>query len=44
VTMQWFSDLLQVYLHRDAVDFRKAANGLSVIIEQELSLNPFYES
>ena len=31
----------QVYLCRDAIDFRKAINGLSVMVEQELGLNPF---
>ncbi len=31
----------QVYLCCDAIDFRKAINGLSVMVEQELGLNPF---
>ncbi len=31
----------QVYLCRDAIDFRKAINGLSVMVEQEMGLNPF---
>lgn len=31
----------QVYLCREPVDFRKAINGLSVMVEQELGLNPF---
>lgn len=39
--MRWFSDLPSIYLHRDVVDFRKAVNGLCVIVEQEMSLNPF---
>ena len=39
--MQWFSELPSVYIHRDAVDFRKAVNGLSDLIEQDLGLNPF---
>ncbi|MCU7893412.1 MAG: IS66 family insertion sequence element accessory protein TnpB [Candidatus Thiodiazotropha sp. (ex Ustalcina ferruginea)] len=30
-----------VYLHRDPVDFRKAINGLSLIVEQAMSLSPF---
>ena len=30
-----------VYLHRDPVDFRKAINGLSVIVEQHMQLSPF---
>ncbi len=42
--MQWFSELPRVYLHGDTVDFRKAANGLLVIVEQELELNPLDES
>lgn len=31
----------QVYLCRDPTDFRKSINGLSVLVEQELELNPF---
>ena len=31
----------QVYLCRAAVDFRKSINGLSVMVEQALGLNPF---
>ena len=42
--MQWFSDLPTIYLHREYVDFRKAVNGLSEIVEQELRMNPFNES
>ena len=30
-----------VHLCRDAVDFRKSINGLSLLVEQHLSLNPF---
>ena len=30
-----------VYLHRDPVDFRKAINGLSLIVEQAMSLSLF---
>lgn len=32
---------LAVYLHRDAIDFRKSINGLSTLVEHELGLNPF---
>ena len=39
--MKWFSDLPRIYLHRAPVNFRKAVNGLSVVVEQELSMNPF---
>lgn len=31
----------QVFLYREAIDFRKSINGLSVLVEQELGLNPF---
>ena len=31
----------QVFLCREPVDFRKSISGLSVLIEQELELNPF---
>lgn len=31
----------QVYLCREPIDFRKAINGLSALVEQELGLNPF---
>ena len=37
------NDLLEVYLCRDIVDFRKGINGLSVLVEQVLQLNPFSE-
>jgi transposase len=33
-----------VYLHRDPVDFRKAINGLVLIIEQEMALSPFADA
>jgi transposase len=33
--------LPQVFLHRDPVDFRKASQGLSAIVEIELGRNPF---
>ena len=36
-----FDDSLKVYLHRDAVDFRMGINGLSILVEQALGLNPF---
>lgn len=32
---------LKVYLHREAVDFRKNITGLSVLVEQALGLDPF---
>ena len=30
-----------IFLYREPVDFRKAANGLAAIVEQELGHNPF---
>ncbi len=30
-----------IYLHREPVDFRKAVNGLAIIVEQEMELSPF---
>ena len=32
---------VEIYLHRTPVDFRKQINGLSVLVEQELELDPF---
>lgn len=34
-------DLPNIYLYRQPVDFRKQANGLALIVEQELGHNPF---
>ncbi|MBV0934955.1 IS66 family insertion sequence element accessory protein TnpB [Marinobacterium weihaiense] len=31
----------EIYLYREPIDFRKQANGLAVLIEQELGQNPF---
>ena len=38
--IQWPEDV-KVYLHREPVDFRKAINGLSVIVQDEMALSPF---
>lgn len=32
---------LKVYLHRDAVDFRKSINGLATLVEQSMQQDPF---
>ena len=32
---------LKVYLHREPIDFRLNINGLSVLVEQALGLDPF---
>jgi transposase len=34
----------QIYLYRDAVDFRKNIDGLAAIVELELGHDPFAES
>jgi len=34
-------ELSTIYLHREPVDFRKAINGLMIIVEQEMNLSPF---
>lgn len=35
------SPQLAVFVHRDAVDFRKSINGLAAIVEQSLRMSPF---
>ena len=34
-------DDVEVYLCRDIVDMRKSINGLSILVEQTLGLDPF---
>lgn len=36
-----FDEGLRVYVHREAVDFRKSINGLAALVEQGLKLDPF---
>ncbi len=36
-----FDASLTVYLYREPVDGRKAINGLALLVEQALGLNPF---
>lgn len=36
-----FEPGLKVYLHREPVDGRKAINGLALLVEQSLGLDPF---
>ena len=33
-----------IFLHRHPVDFRKAINGLSLIVQEELTLDPYGNS
>ncbi|KVK84647.1 transposase [Burkholderia cepacia] len=35
-----FDEGLKVYLHRAPVDFRMGINGLSILVEQAMRLNP----
>ena len=32
---------LEVYLHREAIDFRIGINGLAILVEQAMHLDPF---
>ncbi len=42
--MKMFVDVNDMYLHKAPVDFRKGINGLSLIVEQHMNLNPFSEA
>lgn len=42
--MKLLADVGEVYLHRDAVDFRKSINGLVLVVEQEMALSPFADA
>ena len=39
-----WSSHIDIYLHREPVDFRKAINGLSVIVSEVMDLSPFDRS
>lgn len=34
----------KIYLHREPIDFRKSINGLAILVEQALGLNPFEQT
>lgn len=42
--MKMFVEPSNIYLHLDAVDFRKSINGLVVVVEQQLELSPFSDA
>ena len=42
--MMALTESIKVYLHREPVDFRKQINGLSVLVQEGLSLDPYSES
>lgn len=39
--MTQLSNLTEIYLHRDVVDFRKSINGLMIVVENDIKLSPF---
>jgi transposase len=39
-----FDEGLKAYLHRDPVDFRMGINGLSILVEQTMALNPMAQA
>lgn len=39
-----FDEGLKVYLHREAIDFRAGLNGLAILVEQALGLDPFAQA
>lgn len=41
--IQW-SHSVPIYLHRDPVDFRKAINGLAVIVSEEMALDVYAQA
>ena len=40
--IRWES--VPVYVHRDAVDFRKSINGLSILVQESMDLDVFSAS
>jgi transposase len=42
--MMRFTADTNVYLHKHAIDFRKQINGLSLIVQESLLLDPFSQS
>jgi len=42
--MKMFVDSTDIYLHKAPVDFRKGINGLSLLVEQQMQLNPFSQA
>lgn len=42
--MKGLSEVDTVNLHREVVDFRKAINGLVVIVEQQMQLSPYSDA
>ena len=42
--MKMFVEPANIYLYIDIVDFRKSINGLIVVVEQDMNLNPFRDA
>ncbi|APD95379.1 transposase [Alteromonas mediterranea] len=42
--MKMFVKPADIYLYMDVVDFRKSINGLIVVVEQDMNLNPFRDA
>lgn len=42
--MRMFVEPSDIYLYLDNVDFRKSINGLIVVVEQQMELNPFRDA
>ena len=42
--MKMFVEPADIYLYMDIVDFRKSINGLIVVVEQDMKLNPFHDA
>ena len=42
--MKMFVEPADIYLYMDVVDFRKSINGLIVVVEQDMNLNPFRDA
>ena len=42
--MKMLVEPADIYLYMDIVDFRKSINGLIVVVEQDMNLNPFRDA
>jgi transposase len=42
--MKMFVEPADIYLYMNILDFRKSINGLIVVVEQDMNLNPFRDA
>lgn len=42
--MMTFNQNITVYLYRERIDFRKQINGISLIVQETMALDPFCEA